>query len=949
VALSPGTRLGPYEILSLIGSGGMGEVYKARDTRLDRTVAVKILPADIAGDPHRRERFRREARAISSLTHPHICTLYDVGDQDEVDFLVMECLSGGTLASRLLRGPLPLPELLKIAEQLADGLDEAHGQGLIHRDIKPSNIFITTRGDAKILDFGLAKTRMPSREVVSRDATVSEPETLTGTGIALGTIAYMSPEQVRGQELDARSDLFSLGVVLYEMATGVLPFRGNTSGLIFDGILNRSPTAPMRLNAGLPARLDDIITKLLEKDAALRYQHASELRADLQRLRRDTDSSHAQIVATWDDESRTFRRYRWMPMSGAAILVVGLIAGASFLSTRRTHALTDKDSILLADFTNTTGDPVFDGTLRQGLAVQLEQSPFLSLVTDARVQETLRLMGQPPDARLTPAIAGELCERTKSAAVLNGSIAKLGTQYVLGLKAVSCRAGEALAEEQMTAEGKEQVLNALGRACSRLRERLGESLSTVQKYDTPIEQATTASLDALKAFSLGWDHMRKADFAGAVPWLERAVTADPTFAMAFAALGSSYGDLGETTLEANSARKAYELRDRVSEHERFYIDSHYYQLATNDLEKARTVYELWLQAYPRDSVPIDNLWVIYSAIGRHEKALDEARAYVKVDPANGNGYVQLATSYVALNRLTEAHTTIEQALAKNLDSNDLRVTSYTLSFVENDPVGMATQVAWAADKPSVQDEFGLAEAMTAGYYGRLKAARVLTQRAVEMAERAGEKDAAGGHQADAALREALVGNSTEAVRRTRAALALSRGHDVEAGAALALAFASQRAPAQTLIDALASRFPQDTLLQFNLLPTIRAQIALDRGDWSAALDALQRTTPYELGSVGGAVDLSFYPVYVRGQASLAAHQGGAAAVEFQKILVWRGVVVNEPIGALAYLGLARAYALQDREKARTAYEHFFTLWKDADPDIPILNDAKAEYEQLQRH
>jgi serine/threonine protein kinase/tetratricopeptide (TPR) repeat protein len=939
--LAAGTSLGPYQIERLIDAGGMGEVYEASDTRLGRTVAIKILPSDTV-DSRQRERFRREARAISSLAHPHICTLFDIGEQDGISYLVIEYLTGETLARRLLRGPLPPSEVLRIGGQIADALDEAHRHRLIHRDIKPSNIFLTLRGDAKVLDFGLAKT------ISSAITTVTvASRNLTGSGEAVGTLAYMSPEQVRGETLDARTDLFSLGLVLYEMAAGRPAFTGSTSGVVAEAILNKSPDPPSQLHASVPSELDAIIAKALEKDVSLRYQHASDMRADLHRLRRDIESTRTEGAANVDEmPARRFTRIRRILLASVALLVTIVFASIYFLSTRRANALTDKDSILLADMSNLTGDPVFDDTLRQALEIQLEQSPFLTIVSEQRVADTLRLMEQPVDVKLTPAIARELCARTQSAAVLSGSIANLGTEYVLGLKATSCYGDQTLAEEQITALGKEHVLNALGRATSKLRARLGESLSSVRKYDTPIEQATTASLDALKAFSLGWNHIRTGDFAGAVPWLQRAVATDRTFAMGFAALGSAYGDRGETTLSAENARKAYELRDRVSERERFYIESHYYQHVSGDLEKTRTVYELWLQAYPRDSVPHDNLWNVYSSTGRHRKALDEAQASVQVDPANRNGYSELAISYLAVNRVDEARNTIERALTKNLDSKDLRVAAYVLAFLQKDPAGIATQVAWGADKPTIQDVFVLAEAMTAGYYGRLKEARALSKRAVEMAERAEENDAAGGYEADAALREALMGNSAAAVMRTQAALALSKGHDVEAGAALALAFASEPARAETLVDTLAARFPQDTLLQFNLLPTIRAQIALDRGNWPAALDALQRTAPFELGSIGDAVGLSLYPAYVRGEAYLAAHEGRAAAAEFQKILEWRGVVVNEPIGALAYLGLARACALQNPAQCRPAYDRFFTLWKDADSNVPILKIAKAEYQQL---
>jgi eukaryotic-like serine/threonine-protein kinase len=960
-----GQTISHYRVLEKLGSGGMGVVYKAQDLRLDRAVALKFLPDNLLNDPLALERFRREVQAASALNHPGICTIYDAGEEGGKPFIAMEFIDGEALSQFIHGKPLGVEQILLLGIQLADALSVAHAQGIIHRDIKPANIYVTRRGQAKVLDFGLAKLTQKSGTIGAEDGAAANSSTTSIVGVISGTPSYMSPEQIRGDDLDARTDVFSLGLLLYEMATGQKAFSGNTGGVVIEAILTRAPIAIRSVNPEIPEDLEAVINKATDKDVTQRYQSSAELCADLQAVKRGLDTGHtvtsmispsvsaAIAKAAGSQRAKTgggFARWKWAVGGGiaAAAIVVGL--GAWLRTERRTHALEETDTIVVADFTNKTGDAVFDDTLRQGLAAELQQSPFLSLVPDQKVQQTLQMMGMSPDAKLTPELARLVCQRSASKAYLSGSISTMGSQYVIGINAVNCQTGNYLARQQVTADNKEGVLKALDSATVKLRETLGESLKTIQKLDTPIEEATTPSLEALQAYSLGRKMMMgKGDYSAAVPQFQRATNLDPKFAMAYGLLGTCYSNLGEVNLAAEDTEKSYKLRGHVSEWERFYIESHYYHFVTGDLDKAREAYETWAQTYPRESVPPQNLGVIYQTLGQYEKALTNIREAIRLAPAVSIGYANIVNTYTRMNRFDEARAAASEAIAKKLESPDLHYYVYNLDFLRGDTDGMAKEVAWSAGKAGKDTILTYLEAETAAYAGQLGKAREFSRAAVATAQQADEKEIAARCEAAAALREAVFGNFAEARRGAAATLAFSNGRDAQYVAALAVAIAGDSEQAQISAEDLAKRFPQDTLVQFNYLPSLRAQVLLNHaGDGLKAVEALKPAIPYEYGAPGNSIfSISMYPVYLRGMAYLDAQQGAQAAAEFKKIIDRPGTVISEPIGPLAYLGLGRAYAMSgDSSKAKTAYESFFKLWKNADADVPVLKAAKAEYAKL---
>ncbi|PYS34950.1 MAG: hypothetical protein DMF75_05070 [Acidobacteria bacterium] len=975
-----------YRILEKLGSGGMGDVYLAEDMRLGRKVALKLLVEDLTENRERLGRFDQEAYAASALNHPNILTVYEMGDEGGRHFIAAEFIDGMTLRKRLATSPMDLSEVLSVAIQVADALEEAHAAGIIHRDIKPENIMIRRNGHVKVLDFGLAK--LTERTVVEETDTEAVTRALvqTDAGVVLGTSQYMSPEQARGKPIDARTDIWSLGVVLYEMATGHPPFTGETKTDVIVAIAKSDPQPLTRFTRNVPAELEWIVMKALRKNVEERYQTVKEFESDLKKLKQrlefqtelersippDTLSSLAAAgIALTDTEIPTAGVSTSVPpasrsaagfpaaaqtrassaeyiVSGIkrhktalAIAALGIVLIAAVLvylsSSRRRVAFTDKDTILLADFVNTTGDSVFDGTLKQALAVQLGQSPFLDIFSEDRVREALKFMNRSPDEHVTRDIAREICERQGIKAMLLGSISGLGTHYVISLEAVNANTGDSIATEQVETDGKEQVLKSLGQAASKLREKLGESLASIQNFDVPIDQVTTSSLDALRAYSMGLAQHSSGNYPQAIPLYKRAIELDNNFAIAYARLANVYNNTGKFELSREASAKAYEFRDRASEREKLFVTASYYGGVTGEWDKQIEQLEVWSRTYPRDWEPRNLLASRYTLVGPFDKALAEAREAVRLNPKEARAYTNLAVAFIGLNRFEDAKSVLRQALAQKLETTNMRIRLFHIAFVQDDAATMKEQLDWAASKP---EEAQMWQAQAAEFSGQLAKANQFTERVIGLMRAADSKETTAQLLLQQALRNATFGSCGQVGETVRQALGLSREQAKLITAANALAVCNQTRAAQTLIDELMKRFPLDTLQKMVLIPITRSQIELTRGDGSPVIQLLESSRKYEVAG-------EFWPQYLRGQAYLKQKKGAEAAKEFQTIIDHRGWYPLSPLYPLAQLGVARAAVIEgDAAKARRAYQDFFTLWKEADTSIPILVVARQEYEKL---
>jgi serine/threonine protein kinase/tetratricopeptide (TPR) repeat protein len=970
-------KVSHYRIVEKLGAGGMGEVYLAEDMKLGRKVAIKILSEEYTTNRDRLHRFEQEACAASALNHPNILTIHEVGNDEGRHYIATEYIDGVTLRRKIGGAELEASEILDIAVQVASALEEAHAVGIIHRDIKPDNIMVRRNGYVKVLDFGLAKLTESSTEREPSDGEASTRVLVqTDAGVVMGTSHYMSPEQARGKPVDARSDIWSLGVVIYEMVAGRTPFEGETSTDVIVAITQKEPPPLLRFAPNVPAELDWIVTKALRKDREERYQTVKELLVDLRRLKQRLEFEH-ELERSVAPESFTRSRISGAisPPTGAAqalptvektvshvssaeyivtgikhhkiaagllaLVVIAAIGIGAYFYTHRKAALTDKDTILLTDFINTTGEQVFDGTLKQALAVQLGQTPFLNIYPDERVRETLRFMGKAPDERITKDIGREICERQGIKALLSGSIASLGSHYVITLEALNAQSGDPIAREQIEATSKESVLSSLGTAASNLRQKLGESLSSIKKYDVKIEQATTSSLDALKAFSMGDQARTSGRTRESLTFYQKAIELDPNFAMAYARIAVFYGNQGQLEGAKQYVEKAFALRDRVSEREKFYISEKYYNYVTGETDKAIEVLKTWAAQYPNDYIPHNNLALGYQFLGRYPEAQKEAQRAVELNPNNVTGRDNLTSIFIAQGMFDEAAQANEELAKLSPDFLGVYQTRYVLAFLRGDQATMAALESAAKANSDAGDAFS-AFAAKAAYYGKFKQSEALGAQAREMFKSQKRVENAGQLMLVMATREAAFGRCPQAKQNITAGLALDRGRISLSAAGFASGICQDTTQAQTVIDEMSKRFPLETGTVECAIPMIKALLELNRGNAQSALQILEPLRRRELGIFVGVLTN-----YLRGECYLKLRMGSEAAAEFEKVIAAKGIDVFAVEHVLSHLELARAAVITgDTAKARKEYQDFLAIWKDADPDVPMLVEARKEYEAL---
>jgi eukaryotic-like serine/threonine-protein kinase len=971
-------KVSHYRILEKLGAGGMGEVYLAEDMKLGRKIAIKILSEEFTTNKDRLHRFEQEASAASNLNHPNILTIHEMGIDGGRHYIATEFIDGVTLRRKMAASQLETHTILDIAVQVASALEEAHAAGIVHRDIKPDNIMVRRNGYVKVLDFGLAKLT----ETVDRSPSDGEAATRvlvqTDAGVVMGTSHYMSPEQARGKPVDARSDIWSLGVVIYEMIAGRTPFEGETSTDVIVAITQKEPPPIARFAPDVPPELEWIVMKALRKDRDERYQTIKELITDLKRLKQRLEFQ-SELERTGAPDSFTRSKISDFPgapttiaqqamptaektishVSSAEYIVTGIkrnklaaalvalvlivvSASAFYFYKRNSHPLmTERDTVLLTDFVNTTGEPVFDGTLKQALAVNLGQTPFLNLFPDDRVRETLRFMGRSPDDRITRDIGREICERQGIKAMLTGTIASLGSHYVITLEAVNPRSGDPIAREQIEAESKENVLASLSSAAMNLRKKLGESLSSMQKYDVNIEQATTSSLEALKAYTMANDERAKGRSREALTFYKRAVDLDPNFAMAYARIGVQYVNDEQLETAKEYVQKAYDLRDRVSERERLYIEEKYYSYITGEIDQTIETLKTWARLYPNDFIPHNNLSLNYRLIGRNEEALPEALEAVRLSPNNISGHDNLVDSFLSLGRFDEAEQAERESQKINPDSLTAHFKNYHFAFLRQDQAAMEREVNWAKGRPE-EGQFTGVLSLAALYSGKLKQSEELRKRAVEMLKQQNRAENASSVLMGLANDLMYIGKCDQAKANAKAALDLLRGQMNLANGAAIYAACDDRDQAQKLLDEARAAYPKNTVINTIVPPIVTGDIEESRGNVSQAIKLFESIRGYEGGMI-----LGLGTTFARGNLYLKQRMGNEAAAEFKKVIDQRGIDIFSCTHVLAHLGLGRALALNgDTAGARKAYQDFFALWKDADHDLPVLVEARKEYEAL---